>query len=242
MEPALKKARATTTDECTVSDIIKYGDTLMPNEPVRISNIFWIKQQDGKCTPRVKKVGGEVRELTEVEKNGCWPIEVGKLPYRNEYVLPNGVNIIPLVDTKHMNLEMRHETTWRKINKKQIEELNRVLAFLNESMFDFDNTKNSCIVFPPGFLCDNQPASLEPHGDAQTTIEKAQKIAQIVDGVYNIAKTRHREQLTNCMLSGVETAEDFLKLSLPSVPGTDSQPIAQHILSFYHLLKCANKL
>jgi len=238
MDPVSKKQRV---GSCTASDILKFADPLISNEPVRSGNVFWLRGKDGKCTPRVKKTGEELRELTIEEKNTCWPLQPGKKPYRNECVLSNGVNIIPLVDECHMGLNMTRETTWKKINKKQIGEMNNVLAYLNEDMFEDPIERRSCVVFPPGFLLQYQPVIAEQRDETPATVENAKKITKIIDEAYNIAKKRHNGQLNSCALSGVESIEDFLKLSITG-PNNTTVPIAKHILSVYHLLKLAKTI
>lgn len=236
--PVAKKQRV---GSCTASDILKFADPLVSNEPVRPGNVFWLRGTDGKYTPRVKRTGGELRELTLDEKNTCWPLEQCKLPYRNEFVLSNGVNIVPLVDECHMGMRMKRETTWKKVNKKQIGEINNVLAYLNEDMFEDPIERRSCVVFPPGFLYRFGPTITDQRGDTEATVENAKKTIQLIDEAYNIAMCRHSGQMKSCALSGVESIEEFLKLSIAG-PNNTTVPIAKHILSVYHLLKLAKTI
>lgn len=228
-----KRSRA--TDETRVGEVIRYGETTSNIKLINECNLFWVKERDGiECYYQIS-CGGELKKLTATMCSQLWNLENIHLHVRmNEQVLPNGVNVIPIVSPSYLGRQPLKEQCASKIAKQSVSLLNTTLRLYNFNIALSSTVPASRIVIAPRTLTSSKKITNIKRPENPETIRL--QLMEHLETLRTAATVSHLDDLDVNIISRVKTVGELVNLTVECGDGERHINIAKYLICLYHLL------
>ena len=152
----------------------------------------------------------------------------------NDQILPNGVDVIPIVSPSYLGRGPLKEKCAYKIAKQSVSLLNTTLRYYN-----FETAKSSAIpasriVIPPGTLTSsNKNKNMKTTRDPETI---RLQIMEYLESLRAAASVEHLDELDENVISRVSSINELVNLEVKCGEGETHINIAKYLICLYHLL------
>lgn len=231
----MSNKRSRTSELAQVGEVLRYGETVSSISLLHECNLFWVKERNSIECYYQNTCGGELKKLTNPMCLNLWNRERDHLHMRfNDQVLPNGINVIPLVSPSYLGKQPLKEQCTCKIAKQSVCLLNTTLRFYNYTLGLSATVPASRIVIPPRAL-----AAADTKKKLQKSRDSEQIRAQLMEYLESLrsaACVSHLEELEDNIISKVSNAGELVNLRINCAEGETSINIAKYLICLYHLL------
>lgn len=231
--------RTRTIDPVRVGDVLRFGETITCNTLINECNLFWVKERTGIEGYYKDTCGGELKKMTAAMCSQLWNLEKEHLQVRsNEQVLPNGVQIIPVVSPQHLGRHPSKDQCTTKIAKQAVGTLNNTLR-----MYNFNIGASSCvpasrIVIPPGTLTSAKKHKKINNDDLKKSNPETVRVqlTHYLETLRTAACVSHLAKLEDNVISRVGSVNELANLSVECAEGETHINIAKYLICMYHIL------
>jgi len=231
----MSSKRSRTVDSTQVGEVIRYGETMSNKTLIHECNLFWVKEREATECYYQSSCGGELKKLTKSMCSRLWDLREEHLHVRfNDQILPNGINVAPIVSPSFLGRQPLKEQCACKIAKQSVCMLNNTLRFYNYNIAMSSVVPASRIVIPPGTL------TSEKHKKITTSARNPEQIRlQLIEYFESLraaASVHHLGDLNDNVISRVCTVGELVNLTAECGEGETHINIAKYLICLYHLL------
>tara|TARA_Y100000389_G_scaffold191890_1_gene218724 strand:+ start:1067 stop:1786 length:720 start_codon:yes stop_codon:yes gene_type:complete len=227
--------RSRTVESTQVGEVLRYGETISNKNLVHECNLFWVKERNGIECYYQNACGAELQKLTKPMCSQLWDLGEEHLHVRlNDQILPNGVNVIPIVSPSYLGKQPLKEQCAYKIAKQSICTLNTTLRFYNYNTALSSTVPASRIVIPTGTL-----TSRIKNKKTNRSRNPEQIRAQLIEYLESLratASVQHLRELNDNAISRISTVGELVNLTVECGDGEMHINIAKYLICLYHLL------
>lgn len=231
----MSSKRSRTVDSTQVGEVLRYGETISNENLINECNLFWVKERDGIECYYQNSCEGELKKLTKPMCSRLWNLKYEHLHVRfNDQVLPNGVNVIPIVSPLYLGRQPLKEQCACKIAKQSVCMLNTTIRFYNYKAAMSAVVPASRIVIPPGTLTSaiKNKKSTRPQDPEQIRLQ----LMEYFESLRAAASVQHLGDLEDNVISRVGSIGDLVNLTVGCAEGETHINIAKYLICLYHLL------
>lgn len=227
--------RSRGAESAQVGEVLRYGETIANKRLINECNLFWVKERNSiECYFQIS-CGGELKKLTPAMCSVLWRLEDVHLHVRlNEQVLPNGIDVIPIISPSYLGRGPLKEQNACKIAKHSIGVLNTTLRYYN-----FDTAKSSTlpasrIVIPHGTLTSSRSNKDITRQRNPETIRL--ELIKYLESLRAAASVDHLSDLNDNVISKVGSINELVNLTVECADNETHINITKYLICLYHLL------
>lgn len=228
-----KRLRA--TDSAQVGEVMRYGETISNVHFINECNLFWVKERNAIECYYQNECGGELKKMTSHMCSELWRVgDVDLHVGLNDQVLPNGVDVIPIISPSHLGRGPLKEQCACKIAKQSVGLLNATLRYYNLDIAKSSAVPASRIVIPPGTLTSlAKKKNIRKSRDPETV---RVQLMEYLESLRAAASVDHLGDLDDNVISKVGSINELVNLTVPCADGETHINIAKYLICLYHLL------